>query len=245
MSNIEITKREILVGIVIGLIMITLGFFLATSIHNSVSESNEKYFKALKVDNNPDMFNYAINTEIGDMVSYGKFKASEPVSDDMIDGKYFSIRKIEQHYVMKTRTVTYTDSNGKTKTRTETYWEWDEVNREYFNTKTFEYLGETFDHDFISIDHYEYKDTIKVSSHVRYKIYTIPSEFNAALYSKAVDKTIKDNQIYPHDTIETLVDKKEKSADTSVIIFWIAWVLMTIGAIIGFVALDNKYLNDK
>lgn len=247
MRNIEVTKREVLVSIVIILIMITIGFFLGNMIHNSISENNEKYFKALKVNEDPDVFNHAIDTSVGDMVSYGEFKANEPVTYDMIGGEYFSILKVKEYYTMKTRTITYTDSEGKTKTKTETYWEWEEVDREYFNTETFDYLSRTFDYDHIPINHYKYKETINdgLLSNTRYKFYTIPKEFKATLYSKATDKTIKDNKIYPYDTIESLIDKKEGSADTTVTIFWIVWVLVIVAAVIGFVALDNRYLNNK
>lgn len=247
MRNFEITKREVLVGVVIVLIMVTLGFFIGTSIHNSVSEGNEKFFKSLKINNDSNMFDYAIKTEIGDVVSYGEIKANEPVSDSMIDGEYFSIRKIEEHYVMKTRTVTYTDSEGKTKTRTETYWEWDEVGREHFNTETFTYLEKLFEYDFFKINHYKYKETVKngLLSDVRYIFYVIPKEFNATLYSKAVNKTILNNEVYPNETIDSLIEKKINSADFAVTVFWIIWTIIIIGVVVGFVALDNRYLNNK
>ncbi|WEG18645.1 hypothetical protein PQ478_09200 [Alkalihalophilus pseudofirmus] len=247
MNNIEVTKREALVSIIIVLVMVSLGFFIGNSLHNSVSENNQKYFNALKVDNDPDLFNHALDTNIGDMVSYGSFHAIEPVSDDMIEGEYFAIRKIEEHYVMKTRIVTYTDSNGNTKSKTETYWEWDEVNREHFNTESFGYLNREFPYETMTFRHYDYKETVKDNffSSVRFKFYVIEDVFEATLYSLAADKTIKQNSLYPSNTIETFIDQKERSADAIEIVFWVFWSLLIIGAVIGFVALDNRFLNNK
>ncbi|MEK4025419.1 hypothetical protein [Sporosarcina sp. FSL W7-1283] len=247
MRDVEITKREILVSIIIILIMMGLGFFLSTSIHNKVSVSNEKYFKALKIDNLPELFNYAINTEVGHVLSYGKFKANEPVSDTMIKGKYFSIKRIEEHYVMKTRVVTYTDSNGKSQTKTETYWEWDEWKRDYFHTKTFNYLGRDFKIGKVKIDNYIYGDTVKKStfSNIRWVFYVIPKEFEAALYSNTSEGTINQNELYENQTIERVIERKESGADRAVILFWIGWAVLIVGAVVIFVMLDNKFINNK
>ncbi|PTY93040.1 hypothetical protein [Heyndrickxia sporothermodurans] len=243
--NIEITKREVLVSISIVLIMVGLGFLIATKVHDYTMSSNEKYFKALKVDNDPELFQYAIDTEVGNLVSYGTVKAKEPVSDPMIDGKYFDLTKIEEHYVMKTRTVTYTDSNGKTQTKTETYWEWEEYDRWYSHTDTFTYLGQTYDFDFIKFSHDSYIDTYEdgMFSDVRYKFYGIPSKFNGSLYSKATKKTIANNTFHYGQTIKQLMSQKENEASHMTIFFWILWTFVIGLAVFGFVALDNKFLN--
>lgn len=244
---IEVTKREVMVGVVIVLVLIGLGFILSAKVHDSVTTNNVKYFRSLKVDNDTELFNYAINTEVGDMLSYGKFKANEPVSDPLIDGEYFALRKIEEHYVRKTRTVTYTDANGKTKTKQETYWTWEERGREHFNTETFNYLGRDFDIDIVKVNNYQYKDTVKegLLSNVRYKFHIIPKEFQGTMYSKAQGKTIKDNELFYERKIDVLMESKEGEADRATIIFWVVWILLTIAAVIGFVALDNKFLNNK
>lgn len=245
MRDVEVTPREVLVSVVIVLLMVGIGFFIAESIHNKVSVDNEQYFKALKIDNNPELFDYAIKTEVGNMLSYGKFKANEPVSDRLIKGEYFSIIKTEEHYVMKTRTVTYTDSNGKTKTRTETYWEWDEVDEEQFKTDTFNYLGRNFKYKIVPFRNYKYKETVKTSSHVRFIFYVIPEEFNGTLYSKAKSKTITDTKLYSGDNIKDVIADKEGSADNAVLIFWICWILLTSIIVVVFVVLENRYINDN
>ena len=64
-GDFTITKREIMVSIIIIFVLITIGFFIANSIENEIEEKNEKYYKSLKIDNNVDQFKYAINTNIG------------------------------------------------------------------------------------------------------------------------------------------------------------------------------------
>lgn len=242
----EITKREVLVSIVIFLLMLSLGFFISNGIHNYTMVENEKYFKAVKINNNPELFNYAIDTEVGHMLSSGTVKASKLVSDPMIKGEYLSIKKIKEHYTMHTRTVSYTCGKS-TCHRTETYWTWDEVDREVFNTETFNYLGIDFDYGKIKFNNYSYNDTIQedIFSNDRYVFYTIPKEFNVTMYSKAVDKDIANNAVYYNQTIKDVMSEKENEADVSVIVFWIVWVVLILGAVIGFVALDNRFINNK
>lgn len=243
-NNFEITKREILVSIVIILTMLGLGFFIADSIHSKVTEDSEKYFKALKVDNDPNLFDYAIRTEVGDVLSYGKFKANEPVSDKLIKGKYFTINKTEEHYTMHTRTVSY-KCGKSTCTRTETYWTWDYYDDETISTKTFNYLGKDFDYNKINFNNYKYKETVKTSSHVRFVFDVIPIEFNGTLFAKHINKTITDTNLYTGENIKKVITEKEHSADNWVIVFWISWVLLIAIIVVIFVALDNRYINNE
>lgn len=245
MKDIEITLREMLVSIVIILIMIGLGFMLAEKIHDAASSESEKYFKSLKVNNDPELFNYSLRTEVGYMTSQGTFKANEPVSDKLIKGKYFSIIKDEEHYVMKTRTVTYTDSKGETRTKTETYWEWDWVDRKKSNTKSFSYLGKDFKYNKIKFKNHSHKKTVKTSSHVRFQIYVIPKEFNGTLFSKAEGKTINDNVLYEGKSIKDVMKQKENAAENYVTGFWIAWIFLIILVTVVFVALENRYINNN
>jgi hypothetical protein len=244
MRDTKITIREKLVSIVIVLLMIGLGFFIAESIHDKVSSDNEKYYKALKVNNNPDLFDYAIRTQVGDMLSYGQFKANDPVSDSLIKGKYFYIDKAEEHYTMHTRVVSY--KCGKhTCHRTEHYWTWDKYGEQQFNTKTFTYLGRKFNYNKVNFYNDQYYDTVNTGFHVRFKFYVIPKEFNGTLYSKSVDKTIKENSLYVNQKINEVVNDKEHSADNWVIFFWVMWGILIVAIVIVFVVLENKFLNNK
>lgn len=111
--NFTITKREILVSIVIAALMIMFGFLISTKWSESQQESDIKYNKAIQIDNDTDLFQYGINTNVGNAFVYGELKAVDSVTYPEIGGEYMYVRKVEEHYNMHTRTVTTTDSKGK------------------------------------------------------------------------------------------------------------------------------------
>lgn len=242
MRDVEFTFREILVSVLIILAMIALGLFIANGIHDSATEDSEVYFKALKVDNDPDLFDYAIRTEVGDTLSYGTFKANEPVKDKLIDGEYFAIRKTEEHYTMHTRTVSY-KCGKSTCTRTETYWTWDSVGTETEHTKSFNYLGADFNFDKVDFSNYKYKEKVKTEPNVRYVFDVIPKEFNGTLYAKAKDKTISKTTLFYGEKIKSVMEAKETQADRYTLIFWICWGFLIVVIVVIFAVLDNRYLN--
>ena len=111
--NFTITKREILVSIVIAALMIMFGFLISTQWSESQQESDIKYNKAIQIDNDTDLFQYGINTNVGNAFVYGELKAVDSVTYPEIGGEYMYVRKVEEHYNMHTRTVTTTDSKGE------------------------------------------------------------------------------------------------------------------------------------
>lgn len=243
MHKFEVTFREVVVSVVIVILMIAVGFPITEKIYNNATENNEKYFKSLKINDDENMFEYALNTNIGNTLAYGKFKANEPVSDKMIKGKYFAIERIQENYVMKTRTVTYT-SNGKTKTRTETYWTWEEVDRVQANTKTFNFLGKDFSYSKARFSNYREFDTVR-DGNTRYIFEVIPYEFKGTLFSKVIENTITDSSVYAEKDLKQVIELKKNDAGFKVKCFWFIWAGIIILVIVGFVALDNRYLNGK
>lgn len=78
--NFTITKREILVSIVIAALMIMFGFLISTQWSESQQESDIKYNKAIQIDNDTDLFQYGINTNVGNAFVYGELKAVDSVT---------------------------------------------------------------------------------------------------------------------------------------------------------------------
>lgn len=246
-GDFEITFREILVSIAITLILIGLGFFISGSIENGINESNEKYFKALKIDNNEEMFKYALKTNVGYVIAQGKVKAVEGVSIEDIEGKYFKIKKVKEKYTKHTRQVAHTRTVGnKTETyyTTEEYWTWDYAGQEEFHTTKFNFLGVDFSYGTINFYNESYKETKSGGHHIRYKYYVIPLEFEGTLFTYMKDNTINENNFSVNNTIENIIQQKENDVNTSNIVFWLIWIIF-IGLIdFGYVYLDNRYLED-
>ena len=144
-TDFEITKREVLSSIIIVLLMLIFGFFLHSKIQQNTLDKNEIYNKALKIDNNAEMFSYGMKTSVGNAFVSGSFSAVDAVSYPAVKGEYLYISKETQEYTKHTRIVTYTDSNGKTKTRTETYWTWDKIAFEDKKSKNILFENISFD----------------------------------------------------------------------------------------------------
>lgn len=225
-----------------------IGFLISSSIENAINESNEKYYKALKVDNDQEMFRYAIKTNIGYTLVQGKIQALEGVSIEDIEGKYLKIRKVKEKYTMHTRQVEHTRKVGNTTQKyytTEEYWTWDYVGEEEFHTEKFEFLGVDFDYGTINFYNENYKETKDGGYHIRYKYYTIPFEFEGTLFTYINNNTINQNTFSINNTIDNIIKQKENDASNWNLFFWIIWIIV-IGFIdFGYVYLENNYLEDK
>lgn len=247
LGDFGITKREILVAISITLILIAVGFFISNGIDNGINEKNEKYYKALKIDNNEEQFKYAISTNVGYTLIQGKVQTIEPVSISDIEGQYFYIKKVKEKYTMHTRQVAHTRQVGnRTETyyTTEVYYTWDYAGSEEFHVDKFEYLGVEFNYGTIKFNNSEYKETIKTSSDTRYKYYIIPVEFEGSLFANIYNNSINENEFYNNKDIKTIMNQKENERRTSIMVFWILWIIFICFIDFAYVYLDNTYLED-
>lgn len=247
----KVTKREIMVTIAITLILIGLGFIISSSIKNSIYESNEKYYKSLKINDDIDMFKHALNTNIGYVMAHGTISGINGVNYDGVDGNYFYIKKVKEEYTRHTRQVAHTrtvpDGNGGTKTETyyttEVYYEWDYVGSENKHVEQFTFLGSTFNYDTIGFSNDSYVKTIKVSSNIRYKYYAIPLSFDGTLFTYIKDNTITDNDFTVGLSLEETL-KRKTNISGAIVGFWLLWIIL-IGLLdFGYVYLENNYLED-
>lgn len=242
----EITKREILFSIAIICIMLVSGVIISGNISESVMEKNQEYNTALQINNDKELFEYGMRTDVGNAFVYGDLKAIDTVSYDEISGEYSYIKKVKERYTRHTRTVTKTKTvNGKTQTYTETevYWTWDEVDRWEKHSEKISFLDVEFDYGMINFPSYDYIDTIKESSHIRYVYYGTGTEFQGTLYTKLIDYTIDGPGFYNNKTIEATIDRLE--TNWQVPLFWVAWVCLTAGVVVAFYYIDNRWLEDK
>ena len=175
----------------------------------------------------------------------------EPVLDSALDGEYLTICKTMERYTMHTRTVTYTDSNGKTKTRTETYWTWDYAGSWEQASETVSFLGREFQIGQLSLpgdetlrlkggDTYLYEGL-----HTRYYFTGLPASFDATIHADLRDGNIGEGaEVFKDKTPAEVVDDQLSGQKIPVIIFWVFWVLLTGGALVGFFYLENRWLDD-
>lgn len=247
MNDFRVTKREILVSVIIVSIMLLIGIVIHGNINDKLMLEYQKYNTAIQIENDSDLFAYGMKTNIGNAFVYGDLKAVDTVTYPEIGGEYSYIEKVKEKYTQHTRTVTKTRIvNGKTQTytETETYWTWDRVGSENKKCKEISFCDVVFDSNKIDLPSTNYINTIKESSHIRYKYYGTKAEFTGTIFTELKDNTISDNtNFYNNNTIEDVM--KNFKSSWQLVLFWIGWILLTGGFVFGFYYIDNKWLEDK
>lgn len=246
MGDRIVTKREILLSIAIVCIMLLFGFLIADAINDSVMEKHQEYNTALQINADKELFEYGMRTNIGNAFVYGELKAVDPVGYEEVEGQYSYIKKVKEKYTKHTRVVTKTRTvNGKTQTHTETetYWTWDEVDKWSKCSTKITFVDVEFDYGTIDFPSSSHIKTIKESSKIRYAYYGAPAQCTGTLYTELKDGTINGASFHQHSTIEETIESLESNWE--LVLFWIGWVLLTGGAVVGFYYIDNGWLEDR
>lgn len=243
-GDFEITVREIIASISIIAIMLLFGVLIHGKISEHQMDKNEIYNKAVKIESK-DLFQYGMDTNVGNAFVYGELKTVDTVTYPEIGGEYMYVEKVKEKYTRHTRTVTKTKTvNGKTKTYTETevYWTWDRVGSEDKKCKELSFCDITFESNKFDIPGAGYITTIKESANVRYKYYGTGTKFTGTIFADLRDKTIpKDTNFYNNMNIEE-THKYLETGIGSLIVFWFFWGILIAGCVVGFYYLDNKWL---
>lgn len=254
MNEKIVTKREILFSIVIIAVMLIFGFMISNGINNSLLTKYQEYNTALQIDNNKDTFQHGMETNIGNAFVYGELKAIDTVTFDEIGGSYSYIEKVKEKYTMHTRVVTKTRTNSKGKTETytetETYYTWDYVTSEKKHSKKIDFIGVEFPYGKISLPGvreiktiYEDGDIFHSSGDIRYVYSAAPAKCKGTLYAKLKDNSISDTHFYYDNNIEETIEILE--TEWEIIVFWIVWLIFTVGLVVGFYFIDNRWLEDS
>lgn len=246
MTDIKITKREVLVSVIIVSVMLLLGIVIHGNINDQLMLEYQKYNTALQIENDSELFVYGMKTNIGNAFVYGDLKAIDTVTYSEIGGAYSYVEKVKERYTRHTRTVTKTKTvNGKTKTYTETevYYTWDKVDSWDKHSEKISFLDVEFEYGTIDFPHSEYIATQKESGTIRYKYYGSPAECVGTLYAVLDNNTINEAQFYNNYTINEALDSLKSG--WQLVLFWIGWILLTGGCVFGFYYIDNNWLEDN
>lgn len=263
----NITKREVLVSVIIVAIMMTIGFFIISAITDGIADENEDYYKAVKI-TDAGQFQYAFKTAIGNALAQGEITAITPVTIPEISGEYYYIKKMEQRYSMLTRTDITVDADGNTHTTFVTYYDWTAADSNEFASEQFEFMGVALENSLQGVpesradlsklavnaenvrENYLYEDSSSFASlgDIRYYYYIIPKSFNVTVEAKIGreelssfngSSTIK---VHYQDTISDVMSRLESKEKTATVIFWTLWVLLIGGAVGGFFYFENRWL---
>lgn len=236
----EITKREVIVSILIVSIMMIIGLMLSGKVSDSIIDINDVYNKAIHIEDS-ELFKYGMRTNIGHAFVYGDLVAKDVVGYDEIVGEYLYVEKVKEEYTPHTRVVSY-PCGKSTCTRTETYWTWDRVGSESKKSKKVDFLGVEFDFGQFSKPSENYITTIESSSDVRYKYYGVPSKLTGTIFANLKDNNIGDHvKIYQNKMTVEAYDYVVAS-DGLVYGFWIIWAILTGLLVYLFCYLENDWL---
>lgn len=243
----KITKREILFSVVIVCIMLLIGVLISDKINDNLMNKYQEYNTALQIVSDSNLFQYGMKTNVGNAFVYGDLKAVDTVSFDEVSGEYSYIKKVKERYTQHSRTVTKTrtDSKGRIQTYTtvEYYWTWDEVDSWEKHSQKITFLDVEFDYGTIDFPASSHIDTIRESSQIRYVYSGAPVESTGTLYAQLGNNTIANTHFYYNQTIDETIDGLESNSE--LILFWVIWVILIVGCIVGFYYIDNKWLEDK
>lgn len=244
-GDFEITQREILASIPIIVILLVIGIFISTKISEWNLDRNEVYNKAVKIESQ-DLFQYGMDTNIGNAFVYGDLKVLDPVTYPELENEYAYVRKVKEKYTKHTRRVSHTRTvNGKSQTyyTTETYWTWDEIWREEKMCENISFCGIEFPVKKIVLPQVDYIRMIQESSKIRYKYYGVKTEYTGTIFAELKDKTIPDHtSFYENHSIDETVEILKTNGIIIITFFWVFWIVISGFIVYGFYYLDNDWL---
>jgi hypothetical protein len=227
-----------LIGIIMALIMVSLGLFIASKITHSERISNDKYNNAVKI-RNTELLQYYLKTGVGNAFIYGELKAIDAVSNPDIDGKYLMIKIEEENYTMHTGYHHHTV--GKISYTTPyTYHTWDYDSSMVDKAKDVMFCGVKFKTEKFSLPDCHLVKTVYKSDVVRYKYYVYPEVTKGTIFSYITKGDIKGSNHHFYQNKDAFKTCKSLLVHHMEIVFWIVWVVLMISVICGYWFLINE-----
>lgn len=246
-GEIEITLREAIFSVTIASVLFFIGFLISTKIEHGVNQRNLKYRQAVQI-STPSEFSQGMKTDIGHAFVQGRWEALSPVSHPKLEGEWGKIHANHQEYRMHTRVETYTthDSKGNphTHTRIVHYWTWDTYKTTSTNSPMVRYIGSEFPFkkfNYTAIN--EKWKTVGNGFHKRIVFTMLPTNFQAAAFTTLKDGTLTSGTTLRQTTIQKLYE--DCTTSNAVTIFWTLFGILIAVMVIGFVGIENTWIEDN
>lgn len=248
----EITRREIIVSIAIAAFLLAFGFVISTKITDARNDRNAEYQKAVHIED-PEIFQYAMETNVGNAFVYGQLESVDTVTYEEIGGEYLYVEKVEEWYERHEEWVTEKDSKGNEERKKKVWYSWEIKGRDSRHAEEIKFCGIVFPYEKIDLPSKEYIETINGGKawslqsgervKVRYIYYGVPTDHTGTIYTRLGGGTISSNSVFCKDnTIEQALDRYTTNVGN--LIFWIVWIVFIAMCVIGFCYLDNRWLKD-
>lgn len=212
-------------------------------------EESRKVISSVKVTDS-SKFDYIKRTNVGFFLAEGELIANDTIRIPDIPGIYSRIKKVKEEYRAHVETYTTTDGKGHVQVHTRVVYSWDVVGRQFFETKTYTFLGQTFTGKEIGYGASPTRDTTVYNrklwgNDVRYVYYTTPVTVNGVMSGTVDNKKFNDTEFRRYVSIEQVIEKAERRERNAPIIFWVLWWIMIGAAVFLFYICDNDWLEDK
>jgi hypothetical protein len=246
-GDFEITLREIIASVTIVAVMLLIGFMIAGKIEAHQMDKNAEYYKAVHITDS-SMFEYGMNTSIGNAFVYGDLEAVDTVTFPEIGGEYMYVEKVEEHYNRHTRMVTKTRTNSKGETETyeeeEVYYSWDYYDSWEQHSQKIRFCGIEIDYGKIKRPVSRYIKTEQgFLSDKRFVYSGCQTKYTGTIYTDLRNNTMSDGvHLYQDQDIGEVIDQLSSGLGT--VMFWIFWIILTGGIVFGFYYLDNRWLEN-
>lgn len=239
-ESFSISKREIIASVAIIALMLVFGFMIHGAINDSLMLQYQEYNKALQINEDAEMFKYALSTDVGNTFAYGTLECVDTVSYPGVKGEYSYIKKVTEKYTRHTRVV----SNGKT-SYTQVYYSWDEEGSESKHCAKIKFLDVEFDYGQIPFPSVSQLAIIEdpLDDDIRYVYYGAPTKCKGTLYATLKDGKLRDGGFYHNNTIDGVIDSLESGWE--LVLFWIGWVFLIGILVFIFIYIDNHWLEDR
>jgi hypothetical protein len=243
----EITLGEALFAVLIAGALTFCGFLIDWQVEKRVRDSQLRYRQAAEA-SSPEQFAWALDTDVGDLFAEGTVEAVDPVKFGRAEGEWLSYRADYQEHRMHTRVVTYTVTDAKGHThvrhRTETYWSWDTYKTEHEEAERVSFLGREFKADEFDLRGVRRKyKTIDDGWRKRIEFSAVPKEASgAAFMTTAEGGKLKGKAEFTAGTTSAKLREDYTTSHASAV-FWTLWILFTVGAVVAFFVIDNKWLD--
>lgn len=226
--------------------MVGIGVWISSPILSKATERYLTVASSVEV-NTEEEFDYISRTNVGNFLANGTLSAIDTVRLEELPGVYSSVKKVKEEYRMHVETYTTTDGKGHTTTHTRTYHSWDEVKHWNYRAERAMFLGKEFKLNEVYLVKTQKDTIIKVKTKIfendtRYVYYTAPVSFDGVMLGSAMNHKYENPSFISGSTAEKYIMDQEKNLNGSTVLFWFLWILLTTGIIVGFYALENKWL---
>lgn len=240
-GTFEITPREILASVTLIAVMLVFGTVISSNIDNAILDKNEEYNHAVKIKNG-DVFQYSMETNVGNAFVYGKLEPVDTVTYKEIGGKYYYISKTREEYRRHEKIEKVKDSKGKIHYKKKVWYSWDEIWSTDKTCKRIKFAGKKFNQNKIHfIDDHYIKD-IYTSPHVRYEYYGMEAKpIKGTVYTKLKNNTMTKCDLHKANLQDT-VEAYKSDGEVGKWIFWFFWIILTGGLTYAFYYVDNDWL---